>query len=301
MEAKKIWGTSSCSSTNKSSIMNEVYLIESDVGVTPNEVLKAVGLPRIGDKTVDKSFYVESVDVSPMENEEGVWRASVKWTTPTISNTGSVDPEKPWEAPPDVDFGLAQSQVVCSSGYENETDTKPKIPILNSAGDLFDPPLMKVKTNLMITVSYSLQSSFNPDSVLGNIDTLNKENIVVAGFKIPALMGLLKSFSAKTAYTPEDVMYWTVSVGIEYNPEGWTADILDAGLSFLKTEGSTKKKHPVMIEDEEGKKVRASEPIPLDGSGGILDVDSHPEGVYLQFKIYRASSWSSFQLPKKGK
>jgi hypothetical protein len=84
-----------------------------------------------------------------------------------------------------------------------------------------------------------------------------------------------------------EVRYWQVEATLEYRPDGWPLQLPNIGYNYL--DGSTKKRAYV-IDSETGERVPASNPQPLDDSGGI----SSGAPTVLVRRVHRAVPFASY-------
>lgn len=127
-------------------------------------------------------------------------------------------------------------------------DVRTGQPIVNSAGQPFNPPLMRQELLLSLTVSYK-QHTAPPIALSG---TVNQAPFLGA----PAGTVLLESVSGSKGETDKK---WSVSRKYTFKPSGWATYVLDTGTMERTANGLR------AILDAESHAVQ--EPVKLDGNG----------------------------------
>lgn len=279
------------SSTADGMAYTRQYTIRSTTDLDESTALAVAGLPVVGEKhpTNNKAF-VESVSVEEADGPK-IWRADVNYAVPKGAGPHDEDDETtdPCDQRPVVSFGSASYTKVVDRAYDTgDTQGNPTLPIENSAGDPFDPPLQENFSRPLLNVKYNLRR-FSPTLKHELENTINLTALVVAGFSVPALKGRIISIGCDPAYDAEDELYWQMSVQVEVNPDGYTRKVLDQGFYFLDDGDKTE----ITALDKDGAEVPVTEPQKLDGSGAKSTTP-----VFLSFKTLWAADWSPLNLPR---
>ena len=241
----------------------------------------------------DAGALAVTLDASP-EGDTGLWytvRITYKSNPFDLGNTtgnpsdsdASVTPtSRPWT----ITFGSTHGQRLLTQ------DTITDAPIASSAGQPYDPPPEIPSSNLTIQITaFESFATFKPiGKVLNYQDYVNEFDILLA--VSPAETN---TFPAETlrcteyksvSHSEQGETYWQVDVTLEFKFNGWNPiELLDCGTLYIKS--MTLPIQPVL--DQQGNPV--STPVPLNGSGGLLNAGDAP--VYLQFNGYNKVDFST--------
>jgi len=159
-------------------------------------------------------------------------------------------------------------------------------PVLNSAGDPFiDPPIEKDRARGLIT--FTKNTATPPAWVFSLQNSLNLAGFTIWGgaISVGASKAKFREPEITGPHERNGTTYYTVSGTIEVDDNGWDANVLDAG--WRQKSGSDR----VAIVNADGSEPQ--QPVPLDGSGGVLANPSAASAVILTFERYLPTSWSS--------
>jgi hypothetical protein len=156
-------------------------------------------------------------------------------------------------------------------------------PVLNSAGDYFDPPLMADDSRPMLRIVRNEQL-YNPTYANLWKDTVNLD--VFWGFDAGTVK--LAFPNGDLEFSPVCGFYDVVTYEFEVNANGWVKQILDQGMRQIV---SGKK---VKILDDAGAAVDS--PALLNGAGKKLATGGAP--VFLPFTVYQTADFSALNLPQ---
>lgn len=141
--------------------------------------------------------------------------------------------------------------------------------IINSAEDAYSSPVVKqTKRTTMTVVVNKAWNAFDISMPREYADVTN------SNWFFGAAPGTLKCTITGDSATHDEIgQYWIVKYEFEHSndPKGWDSVTLDAGFNHI--ENGKKKK--IMIEGK-----TPSEPVLLDGKGGILPKDGQPQFRY---------------------
>lgn len=154
--------------------------------------------------------------------------------------------------------------------------------ILNSAKQLYDPLPEKPTEGGEVSISYNI--SGNPASICANYsNTVNSGAI----WGVPAgngLIGIIEGTRQSELFEGVTVNYWTLSLPIAFNNQGWRFKCIDNGYKYLNAG------EPETHRDKIG--TPTPTPILLNGSGGEY---TGTDGVIFPtagYKIINETSWS---------
>ena len=142
-------------------------------------------------------------------------------------------------------------------------------PIVNSAGDPYDPPLMRYKNRLKIIVERNESiSTFSLSTILALSNTVN----VATWNGFPAkTVHLLPIKMPELAYAQSvNLFYFPITYEFEVDYDTWVKQVLNAGFRQLDSSGNLT---PILING-----LPATTPVPLDESGHAILHPSYTDG-----------------------
>ena len=190
----------------------------------------------------------------------------------------------PWNRPADIEWeaGTDVSEVCYADIDDN--------PIVNSAGDFYDPLPTRPVRGGKVRISYALQS--NPGNALLSLaKTCNASAFFGAG----ARTGYLASIGSRRVVeviNGESITYYQVTAEIQFSVNKWNYVPIDNGCRILNDDGDL-----VAYRDKSGEVVTS--PVLLDGEGGYNDDPTNPV-TYPDgdgYKIIEEADWSALNLP----
>jgi hypothetical protein len=241
---------------------------------------------------------VGDINLTPLDESNATqWRFDLVYDT---SGQGfSVEPGNPRAI---VDTGTwTSSQIV-------EFDTRNGNPIVNTAGDPFDPMPEEVIANPIIRVTLR-QNSANMDRI-NDIGSVNESEIKIAGVTFPQYTAMLSDYSSQPNRDDEGFVTFNntytikgkFKTGKDGSQIGWLLEILSQGFNEIRdgVRQGIRIREQTNIDDEgedgpEYEYVPVAQPQLLDENGKATVNES--EAVYQQFLPYKAISFSSFRLP----
>jgi len=263
------------------------------VAITADDGTTAI--PSVGDAHPDDTYSLcRNVDAQPKDNEPKAFVVTVTYNTQTafaganlsggISATYNDDPTTDDY---ELEFAFVTEEEVALEDYSD-----PPKSIVNSAGQMFDPPVTRNVHISTMRVTKN-QSLYFPSTSVTYVDTVNTADwTLVSGVVIPARQARCHSISA-TSQRRGTESYWRVTYEFHFKASGWNpTGILDQGL---------------MVRDGNGDLVAATDandeqvpfPINLDGMGQALppappfaSVASH----YEPFNLYRETNFNNLNL-----
>jgi hypothetical protein len=225
---------------------------------------------------------------TPNESDAGAWVTDIR------PNQSSQDPRfwevqvqydglvNPLSQPPEIKWSMQQFSRIYELDINNE-------PLLNSAGQFFDPPPEGDDSRPTVEITLN-QSSFFPFVALTYQDAINSDAVTIAG--LSASPGTAKVASISGAYHQNLAFaWWANTYVIAFRRDGWAKKILDQGRYQLGTGGKPK---PCVSDDGS---TPVADPVPLDGSGAQLANPSPANAHYLTFDIYKELAFSALGLP----
>lgn len=158
--------------------------------------------------------------------------------------------------------------------------------VCNSAGDPFDPPIMRDDSRLISTTVKNMASV--PTWIMAYADAVNSDAFTLDGFSVGVGQAKMQRPRVSKPQIRNNIQFREVTFVIQYREEGWLSEPLDVG--FRKLDGSAR----VNITDNNGDFVTA--PVPLDGAGDVLADPSPTNNVTLSFTQYTTLPFSALPL-----
>jgi hypothetical protein len=259
-------------------------------GVTTNSrsddartVMEASGIPSLGTAFPGDGGAV-AVRVRPRQVEQlpdggGYWEVVVDYDQQQF---GGNDPNRPDLDPPEVNWTFGQRTVAAVNDFNGR-------PIVNAAGDPYDPPLERVEYYPVLSITRN-ELGYNAAFAAGFIGRMNAD----AFYGWPPRTVLCTNFSGVLQFN-RPVLYWRVSYQfdfanfVEYNT--WDPTVLDRGFRayFQHANGETK---AAVLDPATGAPV--NEPVPLTATGFVLPTGAAP--VYVTHQIHGLANFGVLGL-----
>jgi hypothetical protein len=165
-------------------------------------------------------------------------------------------------------------------------------PIVNAAGDPFDPPLTDEVTEFLVTC-YRNEETIDIFSLLSLTGKGQVNAAPWNGFPAKTVKVLPVKIPQAQWSQEGQKLYYPMVYQFHVRLEGWTRKVINQGMNELYTSGGTTKRRPIV--DAYGAKV--SDPALLDADGHALPypVDSDSI-VVLEFEIKEAIDFGLFNL-----
>jgi hypothetical protein len=188
--------------------------------------------------------------------------------------------EDPLAEPPEVNWDTEQFQEPVVIDEDGEA-------VLNSAGDPYDPPVMKDDSRWYCEVTANVESV--PAWVLTYRDSVNEEAFVIDGIPVEIGQAKIQKLKISTRKVRNGTGYRVVLYHLHFKEDGWHAKPLDAG--FRRKYNATDRELITMTNDA-GEQEYPVAPVPLDGSGVELLDPTPATAVYGDHTIYKVKPFS---------
>lgn len=265
------------------------------------DVIRASGVPLLHARHPDDpTTKVSRKDADLVGDSRLLWEVDVEYRRREPSDLPDVDAgTRPWDQPARISFGRGPSYVREATRAYVEADKRnaPSKAITNSAGQRFDP-VGQEESGVLIRIARNEKlSNFGPETISRFKNTINKTQIVIAGYSIPPRYARMKDITGERIIVPDiegafsiggDDYYWAAVYEIEVDPRGYDKHFWDVGY-YENSDGSPKK-----ILDLDGDLVL--EPVPLNGSGARQSLAVAPK--FRVFQTYFADFWNNLDLPR---
>lgn len=275
------WSTATASvdaGTRSSTLSWTVELENTTFFYAPVEAQLAGGIPRFNEQhPVDPSLLV--VGIKPESLGPLLWRI-------TVSYVSTQAEDSPFMTPWDVSWGQEEE-------VKEVEDDIFGVPILNTAGDPFDPPNAIPHADPMLSITRN-EASINPFVQDIYAYTVNSDPFI----GLAAGQCLMKPIIASRV-KKGDLLYWSVSYNIVIRhprnttpDKAWWSRDLNKGLRARSEVGGSAE----AVTGEEGQ--TAPEPVLLDEDGLVLSDERITIGdvVWIQKQVYKTAPFSLLAL-----
>lgn len=208
--------------------------------------------------------------------------ASPYWWTVTASySTEREINDSPLDDQAEITWGGEQFQEVVVFDKNSKA-------VLNSAGDPFDPPVMRDRTRRTVDIRFN--AAVVPTWILDYEDAVNSSAILIDNFPVAAKAAKCGPVSVGPVKERNDIQYREVSVTIHLNKDLWTVQVLDQGFREKDTTD------PLLRNNirNDGDSAEPIVPVLLDGNGEALDDPSLSNAVFLSFDVYPEVDFTVF-------
>ena len=271
----------------------------------PLIVMIGSGLPQVGNAYTESSGAVDlgarcvSVDPQQDQDDPKAWLVTIRYSTaPAAATSGlgaggkgarggsgsdpSDDSQNPLLRPAEIGWSfnryrkpIRKARLYATAGAVNP-DFGTVVPVVNSAGDPFDPLPEVDDSRLILTVSRN-EATFDPLFAIDYQDAVNSDLFLGAAPRQAKL-----NLSAKRQWDKVIGPYYAVQYDIEFRREGWLLSLLDAGRHDLNR---------VVLLDNYGQPY--SNDVPLNGFGAKLTTDDY---VFMDYVVYEERPFAALNL-----
>jgi hypothetical protein len=242
----------------------------------PNTVRTAAGIPALASSwPSDLGAVCVNRDVKRAE-EADAWLVTCEFTSnPDIRvPPDEAAEENPLLRPAVIDRGPQQRQRIVTRDINGDW-------ILNTAFEFLNPPVEREEHSPSFSVTKNMANW--PTAVeLAYADSINNAVVSIPskGIAYGVGVGKFNGFSGRENYE-NGYHFWTVTMDIETDWQGWNKPIVNAGYNELVTDGITEWIVPIILANGE----RPSSPVLLTNAG-VADPDLDPP-IELPYKKYR--------------
>lgn len=238
-----------------------------DDGVIVAHFADTLGIKFLTPHPNNSFFTARQFQVDQIPNTPYGWDVRVTYSTEPLREDED-EPENPLDRPVRITWSSELSQ-------EFTTKDKDGKPMMNSAGDALEP---FEKDDVRWIIRLTKNFSQVPSWVATYVNRVNSTSITIQGVILSARTAKVQSLEIGEVQVQNDIPYQEVSAELAYKLDTWDVDRLDEGFHYLDS-GSRKR---VLLDDNEP----STEPVPLDGSGGILSSPDEDNAVFRTFNIY---------------
>lgn len=244
-----------------------------DSQVVAEHFKSALGIEFQSPHPTNGFFTARKLDIKQETASPTAWRVTVTYSTEPLEEEVA---ENPLNRAPVITGDSEMAEIFTTKDKDGK-------PVLNSAGDCLEPQEVDDPRG-MIVIERNFPSV--PEFVSTYINKVNSASFSVPGISIPFEPRTVKfqRFRFGAQQTQNEVQFVPVTVELSVKPDTWDVDRLDEGFHYL--DGSDRKK--ITLSDGND----PTEPVPLNGSGGILASPTPDNAVYLTKKYYHEADFS---------
>jgi hypothetical protein len=151
--------------------------------------------------------------------------------------------------------------------------------VLNSAGDPFNPPVMRDDARTVCRIVQNASSV--PTYVLTYPNCVNSTSFTIDGVSVAARYAKISNVGVSEERRRNGTVYREVTIEMHIRNETWDFEILDAGFREFDPADSTKR---ILITNDDGTDI--TEPACLDGSGAKVATPTPANAVFGTFRVY---------------
>jgi len=286
LEKKCLLDGATASSTTKDQELSETWYIKYDeIAVDPSEAIRHSGFFCGDEHPNNVGLSLQSIEADSISGQE--WVLSLNYTTEQTNknNSDSGDGE---DFKTDVQFSKWTYQRVVTK------DKETNLPVVNSAGEPFDSPVVEEVACPTISVT---RRKTSPDmNIIEKIGSINSGAFKLVGIDIPAYCAQLSDYRIERGQDTDFNPYYTQTFEFKLNFNksvdtgqtiGFKAEVANTGFRISKGEG----KYANIT--YQGEPITSPAFLTEDGTS---DTDT-PN--YLQFVINDLENFSSFNLPTR--
>lgn len=258
------------------------FLVVTDDKTDGEDVVLAAAEPRGTEHPRDSYCLLVRRRALPIDDSPFAWRVLYEYSTNTTEL--EEDGEDPLSLRPKITQGTRFATV--PHLFDAETGE----PLLNAAGDPFDPPQMREVS--IPTLQIDKNFATRPYFLKTFRDTVNDADLTVDGETYAAGTFRLRSATVESERFHNTFPYYKASVEFEIEPLGFETVVLNDGLNEL-VDGDPARKQPIMIAGEP-----AARPVPLLANGAVVPVASLPgAATTVSAKKYTPANYLTLELP----
>jgi hypothetical protein len=249
--------------------------------------------PLIGPKAVRESCPVQIGQVYEADGETDLGAFAVRINVTGDTGTGAdgrqwiisieygqfnaleIQPADPMIARPKISFSSTRFQVPATKDIDDE-------PVVNSAGDPFDPPFMLDETRPFMTIVKN-EAGFPPLLAQDYHNSINN----APWFGLPELVWKCVDITGDEAQDPDGGRYWVVTYQFEMKRETWVEKLMDVGMREINSSGKK-----IAITDDRGREVDAPWPLNENGTKKAVGVTAE----FMEFHLYKEMDFSALNL-----
>ena len=300
--------TGSMENDNSRTYAREFRVVTDDPRYDPAEIGSAAGIPLLWSRhPVDVVCFCDKISVKRLKSSREVWTVTATYTNKVDEDDEPEDNplNRPWK----LSWTSQAFTHVAHQGIKLETvkadgttilgrPARVEGPIVNSAGDQFDPPVEIESSNWQFTAKKNV--AVVPAWLMGYRDALNDAQIQIAGIIFEEHELRINGMSIGEYTYENDVGFFPFEVQVAQKKETWVRDLLDQGTHQITTINQAGTPTVARLRVVDGKGQHVTEPVRLDGQGVQLVPPDAPieESIFIRYQVYlKSRPYSALSLP----
>lgn len=261
------------------------HVYSDSVTESPDTIVEATGIPRVGDKYPgDRWCPVKTITPTQNTDNRTLWEVVVAYSNAKSDQSQTDRPIKPWMRPSKVSWSKYSMEEALVKDRDGNT-------ILNSAGDLFNPPT-KWERHFPVVRITRYQRNFDFNMLLDYLDHTNVYACTIAGFYVGVDRALMTNVEG-TMVEVDGFNCWEVSYEIMF-ASSWKKEILNSGYYYLAWNEELTDLVRTRYTDPATNKPMET-PALLNESGGLLEMPGG-EPTYQSFDVYPQANFGPLGL-----
>ena len=258
---------------------SHVYRVTATQRYTAYQIGSAPGLPLIGSQLAYDAAYCRSLTVD-LTDGKLIWNVTANYSTAFEMNPNPLlDPVR-------VSWNGEQYQepaVIDLNGHG----------ILNSAGDIYDPPVMKDRARPTVTLRKNLATV--PSYQFTYQNKTNDAPFTIDGVTVATGLAKIRNITCGEQEDRGGTKFRVVTIAMDLDEKNWNAKPLDQG--FRQKKPVSGSPGVFTIEDcVDSKGVPVTQPALLDGSGAQIPQPTPSDAVFGDFQVYEQADYSVLPL-----
>tara|TARA_R100000808_G_scaffold7070_1_gene20810 strand:- start:23149 stop:24093 length:945 start_codon:yes stop_codon:yes gene_type:complete len=285
------------------------FRVIATAGETVVDVGNATGIPTLWEQhPYDSHCWCDKVNVKRIANSRQVWEVTTTYTNKFDED--DKDDDNPLNRPWKLSWSSQSFQKVAERGIKRETidATGATVvnapagnvegPIVNSAGDGFDPPVQIEGSDWQVVAKKNIATV--PTWLMDYRDAINASGITIAGISFGSQELRISGMSIGEYTVENEIGYYPFEITINQKSETWMRELLDQGtheIRVINANGQSTESR-MRIVDKAGQHV--TEPVRLDGSGQKLTPDNADidKSIFIRYQVYlKEKDFSALGLP----
>jgi hypothetical protein len=276
----------SYTSTSMGAYRRRFRVITNYVGDDATVAMGACGV-SLGDQYItingsDPTAFATGFSAEQEDGDGFGWLVSVDYSWYSPNDVGGGPEQNPLLMPIDVSWEYRDNEYVVLADINNK-------PLLNSAGDPYDPPFtINLPTQIMTVVRN--EATYDAGLAYVYRNSINSDSFAFQS----ALFAKCIAITPKNVFHPTIGWYYQVTYQFEFmNPrmsadgQGWRKSLLDIGLRQI--DPKTGKPVPITLNGQP-----VTQGMLLDGTGKPLALNAAP--IYNMFQVYNELPFSEFNF-----
>lgn len=252
-----------------------VFRVVTDSATDDHETIALhASCPNYGDVHPNNSLaYVKKRSIVNQMFSKKVWLVTVTYSTEWKVQEYQEDPTA--EA---AKITWRSEQFVAPASRDKDGNA-----VVNSAGDLFDPPEERDDSRWVATIRKNMQGV--PSWIFQYQDAINSRAFQLDGLGIPAYYAKMQAIEIGEQQVQNDISYRVLTMHMTLKLNTHIFYILDAGFNRIDPNDSSKRVK-ITVLDDQGNRTEPTAPWPLNGSGAPIQNPTTSNNQHVTYHVY---------------